>query len=64
MKVTDTDWNKDGRIGEYGWGGLCSTHFWVSPKDDLVVVTMEQTLTYDFLLENKLKPLIYDAIED
>jgi hypothetical protein len=29
-----------------------------------VVVTMEQTLPYDFLLEDALKPLIYAAVEE
>lgn len=62
VKIANTDWNRDGRIGEYGWGGLLSTHYWVSPKDELVVVTMEQTLPYDFMLENALKPLIYAAV--
>ena len=42
---------------------MLSTHFWISPRDELVVVTMEQTLPYDFMLEDALKPLIYDAIE-
>jgi CubicO group peptidase (beta-lactamase class C family) len=64
VKVANTAWNKAGRIGEYGWGGMLSTHYWISPKDDLVVVTMEQTLPYDFLLEDALKPLIYDAIKE
>ncbi len=64
VKVANTDWNRAGRIGEYGWGGIASTHYWVSPHDHLVVVTMEQTLPYDFLLENELKPLIYAAIEE
>ena len=64
VKVGDTNWNPHAPLGEYGWGGLLSTHYWASPKDELVVVTMEQTIPYDFLLENELKPLIYDAIED
>lgn len=64
VKVRDTKWNKDGRLGEYGWGGMASTHYWVSPQDDLVVVTMEQTVPFDFLLEDELKPLIYDAIKE
>lgn len=51
-----------GRVGEYGWGGLASTHYWVSPKDDLVVVTMEQTLPYSALLESAVKGPIYDAM--
>ncbi|MDA7503464.1 beta-lactamase family protein [bacterium] len=49
------------KVGDYGWGGAASTHYWSSPKDDLVVVTMEQTMPYSFLLENELKPVITDA---
>lgn len=63
VKVRQTDWNKAGRLGEYGWGGMLSTHFWISPADQLVVVTMEQTFPFDFLLEDALKPLIYNSIE-
>ena len=63
VKVDQKDWNKAGRLGEYGWGGMLSTHFWISPADQLVVVTMEQTFPFDFLLEDALKPLIYNSIE-
>jgi hypothetical protein len=41
---------------------LASTHYWASPKDDLVVVTMEQTLPYSFMLEWAVKQPIYDAM--
>lgn len=51
------------KVGDYGWGGAASTHYWSSPKDDLVVVTMEQTMPYSFLLETALKPVISAAIE-
>ena len=64
VRVEGSDWDPKGRIGEYGWGGMASTHFWVSPKDDLIVVTMEQTLPYAWLLEFQLKGMIYDAIEE
>jgi len=56
-------WDPEGHVGEYGWGGAASTHYWVSPKDDLIVVTMEQTMPYSFLTEFAVKGLIYDAIE-
>jgi CubicO group peptidase (beta-lactamase class C family) len=59
-----SSWDPDGRIGEYGWGGMASTHYWASPKDDLSVITLEQILPYSFLTEFKVKGLIYDAIED
>ena len=55
-------WDADAPVGEYGWGGAASSHYWVSPKHDLVVVTMEQTMPYSFLLEWKLKGPIYQAI--
>ncbi len=63
VRVAMSDWDPAGRVGEYGWGGLASTHYWVSPKDELIVVTMEQTAPYSFLLEWELKKAIYDAIE-
>ena len=59
-----SDWDPTGRVGEYGWGGLASTHYWVSPKDELIVITLEQTMPYSFMTEFAVKGLIYDAIED
>jgi len=57
-----SEWDGDGRVGEYGWGGAASTHYWVSPKDELVVVTLEQIMPYTFSTELKLKGIIFDAI--
>jgi hypothetical protein len=51
-------------VGEYGWGGAACTHFWISPKDDLFVIALQQFMPYQVTLEAKLKPLIYAAIED
>lgn len=59
-----SSWDPQGRVGEYGWGGAASTHYWASPADDLIVVTMEQTMPYSFLLEFAVKGAIYDAITD
>ena len=58
-----SDWDPQGRVGEYGWGGAASTHYWTSPKDDLIVITLEQTMPYSFLTEFAVKGLIYDAIQ-
>jgi len=49
--------------GEFGWGGAASTHFWISPKDDLFVVALQQYMPFDTVLEAELKPLVYAAIE-
>jgi CubicO group peptidase (beta-lactamase class C family) len=64
VRVTDADWDRDARVGEFGWGGMASTHYWTSPRDDLTVITLEQTFPYSFLLEHALKGVIYDAITD
>tara|TARA_A100001391_G_scaffold203100_1_gene194517 strand:+ start:211 stop:2112 length:1902 start_codon:yes stop_codon:yes gene_type:complete len=58
-----SDWDPDGRVGEYGWGGAASTHYWISPQDRIVVVTLEQIMPYQWLTEFKLKDTIYDAID-
>jgi CubicO group peptidase (beta-lactamase class C family) len=51
------------RQDEYGWGGAASTHYWVSPQDNLIVITMEQRWPYSPETEEALKPVIYGAIE-
>ena len=51
-------------IGEYGWSGLASTSFWISPKDDLVVIVLQQLMPYSALLEQTVKPLVYAAISN
>ncbi|HEY0476338.1 MAG TPA: serine hydrolase domain-containing protein [Kofleriaceae bacterium] len=51
--------------GEYGWGGLASTAFWVNPAEDLVVVFLTQLIpstTFDF--RGQLKSIIHAAIID
>lgn len=57
-----SDWDPGGRVGEYGWGGAASTHYWISPKDELIVITMEQMRPYRWLTEFGVKKQIYDAI--
>jgi CubicO group peptidase (beta-lactamase class C family) len=52
-------------VGEYGWGGMASTAFWIDPVEDLVVIFLTQLVpstTFDF--RNQLKAIIYGAIID
>jgi CubicO group peptidase (beta-lactamase class C family) len=49
-------------VGEYGWGGAASTHFWICPQRDLVVVALQQYMPFTQRLETAIKPVIYDAI--
>jgi len=54
-----------GSAGEYYWGGLASTLFWVDPAEDLVAIFMTQFVpsdTFDF--RGQLKSIVYSAIVD
>ena len=63
VRVEHSDkWDPASPVGEWGWGGAASTHYWASPKDDLVVVTMEQTMPINWNLEQGLKGTIYSAV--
>jgi len=51
--------------GEFGWGGLASTAFWVAPAEELTVVFMTQVAPSDtYPLRPQLKQLLYSAIVD
>lgn len=62
VRTAASEWDPQARVGEYGWGGAASTHYWVSPNDRLIVVTMEQTMPYTFDTEWAVKGMIYDAL--
>ena len=61
VRVQQTDWVPASQVGEYGWIGGTSTEFWISPKDELVTITLAQHIPFSELSE-RLKPLVYDAI--
>jgi CubicO group peptidase (beta-lactamase class C family) len=51
-------------VGEYYWGGAASTHFWISPRHELVVVALEQYMPSNPRLQQVVKRRIYMAITD
>jgi CubicO group peptidase (beta-lactamase class C family) len=54
-----------GNAGEFNWGGLASTAFWVDPVDDVTVVFMTQLMpSSTFPLRPQLRQLVYQAIVD
>jgi CubicO group peptidase (beta-lactamase class C family) len=63
VRTEITDWDPSGHVGEYGWGGAASTHYWSSPADKLIVVTFEQIMPYESDTESGTKKIIYDAIQ-
>ena len=61
VRVQKTDWVPASQVGEYGWIGGASTEFWISPRDELVVITLAQHIPFSELSE-RVKPLVYNAI--
>ncbi len=54
-----------GSVGEFSWGGLASTAFWVDPREELIVVFMTQLVPSTlYNIRRQLRTLIYSAIAD
>jgi CubicO group peptidase (beta-lactamase class C family) len=62
VRTEITTWDPAGHVGECGWGGAASTHYWLSPADELIVITIEQIMPYQWDTEFGVKKFIYDAI--
>jgi CubicO group peptidase (beta-lactamase class C family) len=56
------EWGKQGHQGDYGWNGAGSTHFYISPKEDLIVIIMSQKSPYSNKLVGGLKPIIFEGL--
>lgn len=52
-----------GSAGEYNWGGVGGTYFWVDPKEDMFVVLMMQSPKQRLRYRTLLRDMIYAAIE-
>ena len=52
-----------GTAGEFAWGGMASTAFFVDPKEDMAVIFMTQVITDTarrVQLRRDLRTLIYE----
>ena len=51
-----------GSVGEYFWGGVLGTSFWIDPVEELVVVAMMTAPERRLYYRHLLRPLVYGAI--
>ncbi len=52
-----------GSPGEFNWGGMASTTFWVDPAEDLTVILMTQLFpSSTYTLRRQLRVLTYQAL--
>lgn len=64
VRMTDEVDYWPGVVGEYGWSGAASTHFFVAPEQNLVGILLTQMLpAYTYLIEIEFKKHIYDALD-
>ena len=55
----------NGSLGEYNWGGLAGTIFWIDPAEELIGLYMIQMLPPRFSDgRTQFKRLAYQAIVD
>jgi CubicO group peptidase (beta-lactamase class C family) len=54
-----------GSAGEYGWGGLATTSFWIDPAEELIAVFMTQVIPSSaYPVRRELRTMVYAAITD
>jgi CubicO group peptidase (beta-lactamase class C family) len=53
-----------GSIGQYSWGGLAGTTFWVDPAEQLYAVLMIQAPHARVYMRTLFRDMVYAAIED
>jgi CubicO group peptidase (beta-lactamase class C family) len=54
-----------GSPGDFGWGGMASTVYWVDPAEDMVVIFLTQlTPSSAYPLRKELRALVYAALVD
>jgi CubicO group peptidase (beta-lactamase class C family) len=54
-----------GNVGEYSWGGLASTAFWIDPVDEVTALFFTQLIPSNtYPLRSQLRQLVYSALVD
>ncbi len=54
-----------GIVGDFGWGGMASTVFWVDPVEDMTVLYLTQLMpSSTYPLRKELRSLVYQALVD
>jgi CubicO group peptidase (beta-lactamase class C family) len=51
-----------GTVGDFSWGGMASTYFWIDPREQLIVIFMTQLMPSTlYNLRRELRTLVYSA---
>ena len=51
-----------GTAGDFSWGGMASTYFWIDPRVQLIVIFMTQLMpSATYPIRRELRTLVYSA---
>jgi CubicO group peptidase (beta-lactamase class C family) len=51
-----------GTAGDFSWGGMASTYFWIDPREQLIVIFMTQLMpSTTYPIRRELRTLVYSA---
>ena len=65
MTVDQARTKNIGSLGEYFWGGMASTAFWIDPVEDLATVFMSQLMPSSaYPIRRELRTLVYAALTE
>jgi CubicO group peptidase (beta-lactamase class C family) len=53
-----------GSVGDYAWGGLWGTYFWVDPKEKLFAIWMMQSTAYRAHYRPLIRSFVLQSIVD
>lgn len=55
--------HSNGSVGEYGWGGLASTNFFIDPEEELVAIFMTQLIpSSSYPIRQELRAIVNGAL--
>ena len=61
VRVQPSGFVPGAEVGEYGWIGGASTEFTISPRSELVIITLTQFMPFS-PLSREVKSIVYDAL--
>lgn len=64
LTLAPSPFDPPGATGEFQWGGIAGTHWWISPKADLAGVLMTQRqMSFWHPFSFEFKQLVYQAVD-
>jgi CubicO group peptidase (beta-lactamase class C family) len=53
-----------GNAGDFSWGGMASTYFWIDTREELIVIFMTQLMpSATYPIRRELRTLVYSALQ-